>query len=259
MTEQDLIQQEKEFFALRDKIMGEATKRGITMRILGAIAFRTHCPKFKYLEYSLGRVLSDIDFAADGRHSMKISQLFQELGWEENQAIKLFTSGKRMIFYSPNSIHSDVFFEKLEFNHKISFKDRLKIDFPTISLVDLLLEKMQIVKINEKDIIDTLILLREHEVGSGDKETLNIDYLAQLCGNDWGLWKTVTMNLKKTRDYIDHFKALSSDDQDNIKIKIHQLLDRIEREPKSAKWKIRATIGERKRWYREVEELKRFT
>lgn len=257
MTEEQLIQQEKEFFALRDRIMDKAAERGLIMRILGAIAFRTHCPQFKYLQYSLGRVLTDIDFAAYPRHSNKISQLFEELGWEENRAIKMFTGGKRVIFNSPNGLHSDIFYEKLVFNHEISLKGRLEIDFPTIPLVDLLLEKMQIVKITEKDIIDTLVLLREHALGFGDKETVNMEYLAKLCGNDWGLWKTVTMNLGKTRKYFDHFSALTPDDRDDLKTKITHLLDRIETEPKTMKWRMRARIGEKKQWYRDVEDLTR--
>ena len=79
----------------------------------------------------------------------------------------------------------DVFFDRLDMNHIIDFKNRLELDFPTISLADLLLEKMQIVQINEKDIKDTIILLREHPVEDPDKETINANYVASLLAEDW--------------------------------------------------------------------------
>jgi hypothetical protein len=63
----------------------------------------------------------------------------------------------------------------------------------------MLLEKMQIVQINEKDVIDTIMLLLEHPLGDIDKETINIKRVAELCAADWGLWRTLTMNLGKVR------------------------------------------------------------
>jgi len=79
------------------------------------------------------------------------------------------------------------------------FLKRLEIDYPTISLADLLLEKMQIVKLNEKDILDTIVMLREHDVGEGDKETINSDRVSGLLSDDWGFYYTVTTNLGKIK------------------------------------------------------------
>ena len=92
------------------------------------------------------------------------------------------------IFDKPEAgLHVDIFYEKLDFCHAIYWKDRLETDSPTIPLTELLLEKMQIVQINEKDIIDTIMLLLEHPLGDIDKETINMKLSPPLCADEWGL------------------------------------------------------------------------
>ena len=145
-----------------------------------------------------------------------------------------------------------MFFDELHMAHDINFRGRLEIDYPTIPLVDMLLEKMQIVNIDDKDLVDTVVLLREHAVGSGDKETINVDYLASLCASDWGLWKTVTTNLEKVRNFAYNATFLGKEDIDDVVSKVGAILEAINNKPKTTKWKLRAKVGERIKWYREV-------
>jgi hypothetical protein len=44
-------------------------------------------------------------------------------------------------------------------------------------------------------------------------------------------------------------------DREMVVKRIDALRDRIDREPKSRAWKLRARIGERKRWYETPEEV----
>jgi hypothetical protein len=127
----------------------------------------------------------------------------------------------------------------------------------TLPLAELLLEKMQIVQINEKDLIDTVMLLREHPVGDRDEETINAALIAKILGNDWGFWRTVTGNLKILEDRLDQYQALSAEDRQVVRTRIQQLQEMIEAAPKSLKWKARARIGEKMKWYKSVEELER--
>ncbi|MFQ6080376.1 MAG: hypothetical protein ACE5OW_01755 [Candidatus Bathyarchaeia archaeon] len=258
MDAADLQRQEEDFFQLFNKIMEQAEEKGITLRVLGAIAFRIHCPKHKRLHYELGRELSDIDFAGYLRDIEKIEELFLGMGYQQDEMVKRLFGTKRRIFFHPDkSIHSDVFIDKLRFCHEIDFQNRLELDYPTIPLVDMLLEKMQIVQLTEKDIIDTIMLLREHEVGASDNETVNSEYLATLCSKDWGLWRTVTMNLEKTKNFLPQYDALQHEDRRDVEEKIEKLLSDIESKPKSLRWKMRAKIGDKVQWYRDVEEVTR--
>ena len=90
--------------------------------------------------------------------------------------------------------------------HKFNFKDRLEIDQYTISLADMLATKLQIVEINEKDLKDLVSMFIDHDVGSADApEVINGAYLAKLCGGDWGIYKTFSMNLDRLLSTIGNF------------------------------------------------------
>jgi predicted SPOUT superfamily RNA methylase MTH1 len=139
-------------------------------------------------------------------------------------------------------------------SHVIEFKGRLEQDYPTIPLAELLLEKMQIVKINEKDIKDTTLLLKTHDIGDTDKDTINTVRIAKVLKEDWGFYYTVTNNLDKVRTRKDEYDWLSQNDRELIGTKIDKLCSIIEAEPKSTGWKLRARIGTKKKWYTDVDE-----
>ena len=146
------------------------------------------------------------------------------LGYAENREVFISTEGERAIFDKPKTgLHVDIFYEKLDFCHAIYWKDRLEIDSPTIPLTELLLEKMQIVQINEKDVIDTIMLLLEHPLGEIDKETINIRFAAQLCANDWGLWRTTTMNLDKVKRLAHGYSQLTSEQKSRVESQVDEI------------------------------------
>jgi len=257
LSAEDLIRQEEEFFKIMGELIERAEEEGIVLRVLGAIAFRNHCHSFKHLEYECGRMLTDIDFVGYKKDQKKIESIFTSLGYEEDRIVKRLFPGKRLIFYKDDGLHFDVFLDKLEMCHDIDFRERLEIDRPTIPLAEMILEKMQIVEINEKDLIDTLVLLREHEIGDGDHETINGAFLVELLSEDWGFWRTVTMNLGKVRQFMKSWPPLSGEDREDIEKKLDKILRIIDDAPKGKKWLKRAKVGDRKKWYREVEEYDR--
>ena len=238
--------------------MDAAKREGVLLRLMGALAFHIHCPKFSYMQEMLGRTFTDIDFASYRKEISGINTLFAGLGYQSDVRVRALF-GSRLIFYDTGgtSRHCDVFLDKLEFCHDIVFQDRLEVDDPTIPLAELLLEKMQIIKLNEKDAIDTIMLLREHPIGESDDDTINADHLARLTARDWGLWKTFTTNLENVRKTAQTLEKLSEDDKKDVASKIAALQSRIDKENKTRGWKIRSQIGERRKWYRDVDELLR--
>ena len=149
--------------------------------------------------------------------------------------------------------HVDVFLDRLEMCHKIEYKKRLEIDSPTVPLAELLLQKMQIVKISEKDIIDTTMLILAHEIGETDENTINAGYIAGILSKDWGFFFTVTTNLRKVASLMREFKVLKKEEKETVSSRIDELLQRIEDKPKSRSWKMRARVGTSKKWYKEVD------
>jgi len=257
LTEDELKKQEEEFFKIANVVMDKAKERGVTLRLLGAIAFRSHCPKYKFMQYSLGRTLTDIDFASLSREAPKVQRLFHDLGCSENEMVmRLFGRERRIFYYANSQIHSDVFFDKLKFCHDIDLSRRLNIDYPTIPIADLLLEKLQIVEINAKDLIDSVMLFCEHPVAETDEETINSRYISDLCSRDWGLWRTVTGNLSKLKGFLPKYIKVDADMQRALD-GINSLGNAIDSKEKSLPWRLRAKVGEKKKWYREVEEVDR--
>ena len=153
------------------ELVDDAEKQGVRLRILGSLAFRLHCSENIELFDKMQRDLTDVDFAAAHDQRKAIETYLEGLGYEMDRDIQAATEGTRWFFLHPETgLGVDVFFDELFFCHRIPFKGRLELDFPTIPLADLMLEKMQIVEINPKDIKDALVLLLEHPIGSGDRE-----------------------------------------------------------------------------------------
>jgi hypothetical protein len=238
------------------RIIETGNQAGVLLRVLGSLAFHMHCPEVGHLQAEMGRAYTDIDLAAYSQQAKEIRALLSGMGYVENREVFMVSEGSRAIFENnANHLHIDVFYEKLDFCHVIKWQSRLEVDSPTIPLAELLLEKMQIVKINEKDVIDTIMLLLEHPLGDDDKETINIGLIARLCAADWGLWRTVTMNLDKVRTLAPGYSQLTNAQKTQVVNQVSAALSRIEAEPKPMAWRLRARVGDRVKWYKDVEEV----
>jgi hypothetical protein len=139
-------------------------------------------------------------------------------------------------------------------SHEIPFGDRLALEPVTVPLAELLLTKLQIVQLNEKDVRDALALLHDHPVEERDGDAINAARSAELCAADWGLWRTFTANLEALEGHIGRYD-LPEEGKGSIAERVEGLQERIEEEPKSFGWRMRAKIGDRKRWYELPEEV----
>jgi hypothetical protein len=135
--------------------------------------------------------------------------------------------------------------------HEIPLEDRLTVDSATVPLAELLLTKLQIIELNEKDVRDAVAILHTHDV-TEDDTGVNVRRVADLCSADWGLWRTITANLNTVRSHVDRYAI---ETREHVDKRIAALQERIEAEPKSRAWRLRAKVGERKRWYEIPEEV----
>ena len=255
MGEQDQAERDKFEDELK-RIMAASEEAGVILRVIGSLAFQMHCSEYGYLQAALGREYTDIDFAGYRNQTREVQDLMKSLGYEEIREVIIMSEGDRSIFnHQQSDLHVDVFYDKLDFSHVISWNHRLEVDNPTIPLSELLLEKMQIFQINEKDIIDTIMLLLEHPFGDSDDEVINIDRIAQLLAKDWGLWRTTTMNLNKVQLMVGSYSQLGDTEQAQVLSQVDVAQERIEAEPKSTGWRLRARVGDRVKWYKEVDEV----
>ncbi len=250
-----MLVENEHFVAEGLSIVEDAQEQGLKLRILGSLAYRIHCPANLQMFDAMERALTDIDFSADRRQSREIKKFLVQRGYEEDRRLTASTEGKRYYFEDPNNgLGVDVFYNELFFCHKIPLRDRLDLDSPTITTCDLLLEKMQIVELNLKDVKDTLVLMLEHPVVEKPTSPEEIDggYIADLLSGDWGFYYTVNMNLDRVERFIPDFDVVSAEQGDLILSRINDLRKLIEDAPKSRKWKMRAKVGTKKQWYQDV-------
>ena len=237
------------------KIIEEAQKNKVVLRAIGGTAIGIRCPSAKHRSFI--RDYADIDLVGHAKQDKDIKNLFADLGFEPNKRFNALHGRKRLQFSNiRGKIDVDIFLDVFEMCHKFNFKDRLELDKYTIPLADLLMTKLQIVQINEKDVRDIIVMIKDHEYGRKEPDQIDLDYIAKLCSEDWGLWKTLSMNVDKISKMVADY-GLSEDEARKIKSRLTAFLKRLDEEPKSMRWRMRAAMGESTPWYETVEEVKR--
>jgi hypothetical protein len=247
-----------EYLSESRRLTDEAQKQGLILRVMGPIALHFYFPEYVGLYRSMERlgerVFTDIDYASYGKHRGKIVPFFEQQGYELEKRAAMMSGGTRHIYFSDRIPMIDVFFDKLDYNHPIDYRNRLDLHPYCVSLTDLLLQKLQIVKINDKDLKDAMLLLLAAEVGENDHNKVNLKYVAKIMSEDWGFYYTSVMNLNKVQAAVNGVPVLSVQDRIVINEKAETIIKIIENEPKSGKWKGRAKTGTSKIWYKEVSD-----
>jgi hypothetical protein len=222
----------------------------VPLRLLGGVAV---CVRAEgELPHALRREYKDLDVVTGRSSSGATAKLLRDAGYTPHVAFNAMNSKERMLFFDePHGRQVDVFVGSFRMCHEIPLEQRLTVDGATVPLAELLLTKLQIIELNEKDVRDTVALFHSHDL-TEDDTGVSAHRVAELCACDWGLWRTITANLESVRSRV-HGYAL--DTCDSVESRIDRLQQRIEAEPKSRAWRLRARVGERKRWYELPEEV----
>jgi hypothetical protein len=240
-----------------DRVIAAVAERGRLIRVLGSIGVALHCPDARALLPSFERTYADIDFAAYRRDAREVAAAISGLGYIEDREVFIVSEGRRSIFDHPSAqIHLDVFYDQLEFCHVIPLAGRLEVDSPTIPLAELLLSKLQIVRLNEKDVVDTILLLLDHPLADGDADTIDLRRIADLAAGEWGLWRTLTMNLGKVADLAATYPQLADDQRSRVAAAVATVKDAIDAVPKPFAWRMRDRVGDRRQWWTDVDEVR---
>jgi len=238
------------------RLVDQAQLQGLVLRVMGPIAlhyyFPDHVDLYRRMERLGERVFTDIDYAAYGKHRGKLVPFFAAHGYDFDKDTMMYFGQDRHIYFGDKIPMIDVFYDRLDMNHMVDYRDRLEIHPYCVSLTDLLLQKLQIVEINDKDLKDAMLLLLAGEVHEADEAGINLLYLAKRMADDWGFFHTSTTNLGRVKAAMEKVAALSTEMRRTIGGKADRILEAIEAEPKSWGWKLRARTGTKKIWYKEV-------
>jgi len=250
------------------RIVKVAGERGLRLRLLGGMAVRAHSPAWPA---RTRRREGDLDFATRSKDRTGVYRLLEEEGYTPDRRHNALF-GQKQAYFVDEARHRpvDVLVDRLEMCHVLEFGDRLDLSRPTLPLAELLLSKLQIIKINRKDVLDALALLAEHPLAADDGDpdsdqglsAINLTRIVAITSGDWGWWRTVTGNLDKLAAYLatdleDGDLALDPDRPPRFDAaeQLRALRAAIDAAPKSARWRLRAGVGDRVRWYNEPEEM----
>lgn len=249
------------------RIVDAAQERGLLLRLMGGMAVRAHAPDWTH---RTRRVEVDLDFATRSRDRAGVYQLLEAEGYTPDRRHNALFGGHQGYFVDvARNRPVDVLIDRLEMCHRIDFSDRLLKARPTLPLAELLLSKLQVVKINRKDVLDALVLLAEHPLGDDDGHpdsalglgAISLPRIMSFTSNDWGWWRTVTGNLDVLRQFLETEFVAADLDVGSRPVRfdalsqVDALRQAIDTAPKSGRWKLRAAIGERQKWYAEPEEV----
>ncbi len=264
---------------LKDEVelASDANSKNIDLRLVGGIAVYLHCMKHESdisgLYKSTGRIAQDgsfggdIDLVAYSSQRKYIVPFFEkEKRLVPDLRFNTMFGFKRLIYQKPGVYEIDLFFDKLQYSHDISFgnkpeQGRLGLDFPTLNLTDLFLSKLQIHKITRKDQLDIGLMLLHHDLsGSDSPEHINSTRIAETLASDWGFWYDAMANLKQasaTANSLVAEQKLTPQQGQTIESHTNELITSIDNTSKSSQWEKRAKTGTSKPWYRDVEEVVR--
>jgi hypothetical protein len=236
------------------RICEAAAEEGITVRLVGGLAIQYLTPEFP----PRGGDRQDLDLATLSKDRRPLTRFLAQRGYVGDKNFNALYGHKQLYFQSEDTGRSlDVLVDRLQMCHTVEFKDRLARMPVTLDLSDLLLTKLQIVELNEKDAQDVLYLCSAYPVREGDEPgTIGLDRIRPIVGNDWGWWRTVTLNLDRIIALAggDASELIPAGGKHHAVEQLSALSKAIEAAPRSLRWKARAKVGERVRWYEMPEE-----
>jgi hypothetical protein len=233
------------------KIIDASEKKGIPLRLLGGMAVYLTSPCTQQALYS--REIADLDFVVTKKKAYPLEKLLATLGFEGDREFNSIHGESRLLFYSELG-DLDIFVGDFAQCHKMALEKLLSSTRLTIPLANLLLTKLQVVQINQKDILDILALLHDHDlIPEGDpNDVINLAEFNAILADDWGWYTTCTDSLEKVQQYVG--KNFKDPDQKLLNDKIDLLRSSAANAKKSLKWTVRSKVGRKVQWYELPEE-----
>jgi hypothetical protein len=233
------------------RITETAAERGLPLRLLGGVAIAILCPSSQAAP--LRREYKDVDLATVGSAKEEVARLMESLGYAPDREFNTLHGHRRLYFWDEaNQRQVDVFVDEANLCHRVDLKSRIDLRPLTLSPADLTVLKLQVVETNEKDYLDVCALFADHDL-SADESGINADYISHLTASNWGLWRTLGMVAERSERFARQLPDFSRGEV--VAERLGRLRAALDGVPKTRAWKLRARIGDRKRWYELPEEV----
>jgi hypothetical protein len=239
------------------RLISVMQQRGVIIRLLGGLAVSLRCPSASHR--ALNRVYADLDFVTRKKQARELEMLLQEEGYRAERRFNALHGDQRLLFFDDaHERQIDIFLGVFEMCHKLVLEQRLELHPFTLDPADLLLTKLQIIELNDKDMRDMLALFLDFEPAASTTqpgEELDMSIIIRLCTQDWGWYTTVNDNLERIAQ--EARATLEANELQLVLARIQMLQQRLQQAPKSMSWKMRDVVGRRVQWYDLPEEARR--
>ena len=245
------------------RLVDLASAEGLVARVFGGTAVQLRLPGWsggtaRGDRGSHAGKPRDIDLATRGRDSRALARLLESSGYEPDVHHNALYGHKQLYFTNrANGRPVDVVIDALEMCHRLELGGRLEADPLTLPLAELLLSKLQVVMLTRKDAVDALALLGAYPLGETDGDAINLRRIVEVTSNDWGWWRTTRGSVDKLATIAATLGPEEIQPSLDLATQLGIVREALDRAPKSTRWRLRARLGERVRWYEEPEEVQR--
>ena len=234
-----------------ERLAVAARDAGLPLVLLGGVAVWLRCPNAR--RAPLAREYGDADFIGHAHDRKAITAFMEEQGYVPDKMFNALHCASRLNFEDPERARPiDVLLDRFAMCHALDLTERLEGGELTLPLADLLLTKLQVVRLNKKDVLDLFALLGDHDFGPDD---IDLGRILVVTRGDWGFEHTIEFNLVTLRERLPE-SGLPAEVRGRIAARVDELDDALAAAPKTARWRMRARVGERVRWYEEPEEAR---
>ena len=251
------------------RVVDLADKKGLLVRLMGGMAIRAHAPDWPA---RTRRVEVDLDFATRSRDRGAFYELLSSEGYTADKRHNALFGGKQAYFVDvaaqPPGRRAG---RQPRDVPPLRVRRPAGTSSPTLPLAELLLSKLQVVKINRKDVLDALVLLAEHPLGPDDGApdsrhglgTINVPADPVVHLERLGLVADRDREPRHARP-VPRGRArrprISTSTTAGRSCSTRPRRSRPFGRPSTTRrsrrrWKLRARVGERQKWYQEPEEM----
>jgi hypothetical protein len=139
------------------RLVDAADAQGVVLRLVGGVAIWARCPSAR--RAPLARPYNDIDFVTRSGSTAAVTAFFAGQGYAPNRMFNALHGARRLMYADQaRGPVVDVLVDRFAMCHQLDLRDRLPPGARTLPLADLLLTKLQVVELNEKDLLAFLLV-----------------------------------------------------------------------------------------------------
>lgn len=229
------------------RVLTAAQQARVVMRVMDALAVWLTCPDAR--ASLIEPTSKQLVFAAHAYRAEAISELFAQLHYQPKTQLNTFYAGKRLYFEDvTRKLAAEIHLGAFDLYHTLDLNNALAGEGVALAPTTLLLSRLQIVEMTDTPLRELCALLLTYD-WSINAETNKFDasYVTRLCTEDWGWFRTLTLNLDRVIAFAP--RLLNTSNANLVVERAQRIKTGIEQAPKGLRWQMRARIGDSMRWF----------